>query len=123
MHYLETYTQKSLTPRPCTCRPLRTPLRGGDITTLRPFPGLFASLMQHNGMDKVRWAMEAASVGAKWDVLEMEQGSGRARLSLQVNGVFPVLHDGIVVIDGGLCEVRELDSQVNECHDLVMRPS
>lgn len=77
---------------------------------LRPLPGLGDSLAQHNGTDKARWAMEAMGLGAKWDVLEVEQGSGRA--CLQVHGVFPVLHDGLVVIDGGLCEVRSVETQI-----------
>lgn len=91
--------------RACMCSPLMAPLRARDVAKIQTVPDLADRLGATNPgpIEKTIWGLSAIQSGeVVFDVVEVSH-NGLALVQAQV---FPIGHDGRLVVEASLCEVR-----------------
>jgi hypothetical protein len=81
-----------------------TPLREGDIAKIRLVPDLADRLQAINPgpIERTNWFLSTIQSGGAFDVIVVHQNG----LALVQARAFPVGHDGRLVVEASLCEVR-----------------
>lgn len=81
-----------------------TPLREGDTAKIHSVPDLADRLQATNAgpIEKTIWFLSTIQSGVAFDVIVVHQNG----LALVQARAFPVGHDGRLVVEASLCEVR-----------------